>query len=412
MKLAWGKKVSPEFARKAIAVANHIGANPNHFMSGMAFETGETFSPSVRNKQSGATGLIQFMPYTAPKLGTTVEELAAMSAVEQLDYVAAYFKPWRGKLKTVDDFYMAILWPKAVGKPSTYVLFDSATDSKTKKAYLQNKGLDADKDGKVTKAEAAAKVRAKLALGMSARWVADIEDDEPEEIPTPIPPDEMTEADQPAPEPLPIPEGARVSGDPVTWSIQFHLKQLNYYGSRVDGRTGSKTFGAVTQFLTDWDERHGDITPPKTDDDFQQIKAQLDGEIRLAVAEKFIRPVSKERAELDPEVVKEIAPEAATQKKGIIATAIAAITTFFGGLFKAFGDMVGNAWNWVTGAKDALPDAVTDPNSGWVSWALHKVGNIPAELWLILGAGVLTFVAVGLIHSLRKTTDAVKTGLR
>jgi hypothetical protein len=52
---------------------------------------------------------------------------------------------------------MAILWPAAVGKSNDYVLFSSPS-----KAYEQNKGLDLNKDGNITKAEAAAKVRNQL----------------------------------------------------------------------------------------------------------------------------------------------------------------------------------------------------------------------------------------------------------
>lgn len=46
---------------------------------------------------SGATGLIQFMPATAQGMGTTTAALAAMSAVQQLDYVQRYFKPYAAR---------------------------------------------------------------------------------------------------------------------------------------------------------------------------------------------------------------------------------------------------------------------------------------------------------------------------
>jgi hypothetical protein len=53
--------------------------------------------------------------------------------------------------------------PKAVGKPADFALFTKGT-----KAYDQNKGLDVNKDCKVTKAEAVGKVRQNLAEGQSA----------------------------------------------------------------------------------------------------------------------------------------------------------------------------------------------------------------------------------------------------
>lgn len=163
--IAWGRKVSPRFKSKTVLIAAVLGCDPSHLMAAMAFETGETFSPSVRNAKSGATGLIQFMPKTAKALGTTTEALSAMSAEDQLDFVGAYFVPHEGKLGTLADLYMAILWPRAVGRPDATVLFSSPSAT-----YAQNAGLDANRDGQVTKGEAASKVQAKLVRGLSKEW--------------------------------------------------------------------------------------------------------------------------------------------------------------------------------------------------------------------------------------------------
>jgi Transglycosylase SLT domain len=162
-KIAWGSKVSPDFKTKVIKISGNLGIDPNYLMAAMAFESAETFSPSVKNSQSGATGLIQFMPSTATLLGTSTGTLAGMTPETQLDYVEKYFKPHATKLSTLEDLYMAILWPAAIGKSNSEVLF-----SKPSKAYTQNAGLDANKDGKITKEEAAAQVRAKLVKGMAA----------------------------------------------------------------------------------------------------------------------------------------------------------------------------------------------------------------------------------------------------
>lgn len=163
--LAWGKRVSADFKGKVAATATALGCDPNHLMAAMAFETGETFSPSIVNHVSGATGLIQFMPATAKSLGTTTADLAAMPAEQQLDYVAKYFSPYKGRLSALSDVYMVILWPKAVGQGEDYVLFASPSIQ-----YQQNKGLDTDQDGSVTKKEAAAAVQAKLVKGMGAGY--------------------------------------------------------------------------------------------------------------------------------------------------------------------------------------------------------------------------------------------------
>jgi peptidoglycan hydrolase-like protein with peptidoglycan-binding domain len=164
--LAWGKKVDAEFKRKVRAISAGIGCDPNYLMACMAFESGESFSPSMKNMAgSGATGLIQFMPSTAKGLGTTTEALARMTAVQQLDYVERYFKSYPN-VRTIEDVYMAILWPRAIGKPNDYVLFASPT-----KQYKQNSGLDQDRDGKITKFEAAAAVRAKLSKGRTDKFI-------------------------------------------------------------------------------------------------------------------------------------------------------------------------------------------------------------------------------------------------
>jgi hypothetical protein len=164
MRLAWGARVDASFRQKAVAVATNIGCDPSHLMACMAFETGETFSPSVRNPNSSATGLIQFM--TGPdswavEHGYTRERLMSMTPVEQLDVVAEYFEPYRGRLRTLADVYMAILWPKAVGLSDDAIIFGPGS-----RAYLANRGLDLNNDGAVSKSEAAAHVAKKLAKGL------------------------------------------------------------------------------------------------------------------------------------------------------------------------------------------------------------------------------------------------------
>lgn len=159
--LAWGKQVSPEFRGKVVAIAHRLGLDPSTLMAVMAFETGRRFHPATLNRRSGATGLIQFMPRTAAALGTSTKALAAMNALRQLDYVEKYLKSYAGKMTDLPSAYMAVLWPAAVRKPLSHVLFAAPS-----MAYEQNKGLDADKDGKVTKAEAAAKVQRMLVEGM------------------------------------------------------------------------------------------------------------------------------------------------------------------------------------------------------------------------------------------------------
>jgi len=400
MKLAWGGKVSNEFARKAIRIANEFGFPPNDFMSCMAFESAETFSPSIRNPKSSATGLIQFMRDTAKQLGTTVEALARMTAVEQLDYVRKYFLPYKGKLKTIDDLYMAILWPKAVGKPSSYVLFDRDSD-KTTKAYFANKGLDVNQNGQITKGEAAAQPRLKLSRGLKGAFVREIEIDEP----TTFPSEPEDAANDDAPLPIPAPRPRPDGRSSVTADLQRDLKAMNYYTARIDGTYGGRLAGAIAGFLNDWDERDYDLTAPKSADEYEAMRDDLVREVGYAMDEGFKRPVTKERAEADPEIVEEVAPDTIPQKRGVVATAWGAILAFLAGLWDTFSGYLYSAWTWFTGNRDAIPDEAVGTGVSF----LHK---IPPGVWLFVVCGILAFVSFGLIAAVRRTVDDVRTGRR
>lgn len=169
-KIAWGSKVSPVFRERVIWIADTLGCDPSHLMACMHWESGGTFRADIRNAAgSGATGLIQFMPATARALGTTTAALAEMTPEDQLNYVYKYFRPYAGRLRNLGDLYMAILWPKGVGQPDHYVLFDKA---KMPTTFRQNAGLDVNKDGLVTRAECLVKVNERLARGLKPENVA------------------------------------------------------------------------------------------------------------------------------------------------------------------------------------------------------------------------------------------------
>jgi hypothetical protein len=177
--IAWGQKVSAVFRDRVWWIADEItkkqGApfDPNWLMACMAWESGESFSPSKKNMAgSGATGLIQFMPTTATELGQyrkttlTTATLAKMTAEDQLTWVYWYFRMQidrHGPITNLEDCYMAILWPSAIGKPVSAPLWDKNSKPTT---YRQNAGLDVNKDGIITKREAAGKVQAKLDKGI------------------------------------------------------------------------------------------------------------------------------------------------------------------------------------------------------------------------------------------------------
>jgi hypothetical protein len=82
-----------------------------------------------------------------------------MTAVQQLEWVRRYFEPMARRIKTIEDLYMAVIWPAGIDQPNTARVLTGA-------AYLANKGLDKNKNGIITKAEAAAPVIEHLTMGL------------------------------------------------------------------------------------------------------------------------------------------------------------------------------------------------------------------------------------------------------
>lgn len=164
-----------EFQAGVTDMAKRMGVSEDYLYAVMSFETGGTFDPAQKNMAgSGATGLIQFMPSTAEGLGTSTSELAGMTRVQQLEYVEKYLTNAGVKSgASLSDMYMAVLFPAAVGKPENFVLFGQGATipgfGPGSRAYQQNRGLDVNNDGAVTKAEASAKVRGHLPAGAQAR---------------------------------------------------------------------------------------------------------------------------------------------------------------------------------------------------------------------------------------------------
>lgn len=175
--IIFGKVVSPEFKKKVIKISDNLDIDVNYLMAAMAFETGESFSPKKINMDSKAFGLIQFTKIAIEDLSkntghVTKEMLFNMSDVEQLDYVEKYFKLWqkrKGKISNLEDVYMAILCPNAIGKPNDFNIYSK----KDGKSYTQNSALDGSVDnrvdGAITKEEASHLVRKMYEKGKKLR---------------------------------------------------------------------------------------------------------------------------------------------------------------------------------------------------------------------------------------------------
>lgn len=123
-KLYWGKYFTCLERKKIIEISKRLLCDPNHLTSAMALETGGKFDPSLVN-DSGYTGLIQIGGDAARDInrrkGTNITagkngSLKNMTKFEQLTYVEYYLEPFRTKLNTLVDFYLAILMPVDCGK--------------------------------------------------------------------------------------------------------------------------------------------------------------------------------------------------------------------------------------------------------------------------------------------------------
>ena len=132
------KENREEFTEKVNNISNELGIEANWLMFVMWFES--RLNPKAVNPISGATGLIQFMPSTARSLGTTTDVLKRMNNIQQSDYVLAYLRPYKGKMKSWVDVYLAVFYPKAMGKPHFVITSDIV--AKQNKIFDLNKDLD------------------------------------------------------------------------------------------------------------------------------------------------------------------------------------------------------------------------------------------------------------------------------
>lgn len=152
-----------EFINKVVVICSRLGLDPNWLMIVMRFETANTFSPSVRNKDSGAVGLIQFTEKGISGLGVTLAQLAAMTAVEQLDYVEKYLNPYKGKMTDLYNNYLAVFAPAYVGRPDTQKVYASPSS-----AYTANRALDTNNDGVITVGEIKEVIKRYIPAGYSS----------------------------------------------------------------------------------------------------------------------------------------------------------------------------------------------------------------------------------------------------
>lgn len=153
MSLLFISKIPPTlrnaFTTRLQQIAAELGAKPDWLMQVMWSES--RLNPAAVNPISKATGLIQFMPATAKSLGTSVDALKSMTAVQQLEFVRKYFLPYKGKMKSYYDVYAVVFFPALIGKPDTWVLQTARLSPGV--IAKQNPVVNVNKDDKITVAE-------------------------------------------------------------------------------------------------------------------------------------------------------------------------------------------------------------------------------------------------------------------
>lgn len=173
--------VEPSFGSAMKSLAAGLGLDADAILGVMSLESG--LNPQATNPTSKATGLIQWMPATAKALGTTVDLLRGMTAVQQLEYVKRYLAPLRQKIREDEpgDYYMAVFMPAYIGAPRETVLGEKGSQEILKgtgvtkdKIYFQNTakgaigtGLDTNADGKITVGDVMVKNEQRVAAARS-----------------------------------------------------------------------------------------------------------------------------------------------------------------------------------------------------------------------------------------------------
>lgn len=155
------EKLSQADLRAIVSVADSLGWNADWLIAIEKFES--NFDPKARNKFSGATGAIQWMPGpngSAAKLGTSTDALFNMSLAEQQQYVYAYLLPFKNQVHSLEDAYLAVFFPKAIGQPDSYIVGSKEGSDFQQAVYRQNSAFDKLGTGAIRREDIVSTIRA------------------------------------------------------------------------------------------------------------------------------------------------------------------------------------------------------------------------------------------------------------
>lgn len=170
------KDLSDKFFRDLKVIGKDLGIKAEHILAVMQEESGLRPSAGYRDGTNFASGLIQIVDLKGVGFGGTHDEFTKLSAEAQLPYVARFYKPyaslggWNAERLLQVNFVPASL---ARGRSDYTVVVEkggTGYNGQEARFYEINKGLDANRDGKITLSDLKAKLqRAQLAGG--ARWI-------------------------------------------------------------------------------------------------------------------------------------------------------------------------------------------------------------------------------------------------
>lgn len=151
---------------KLTQVANNLGVLPDELRTIIQLESAH--NPKAVNPISGAVGLIQFMPATLKGYNLTPSQVLSMTYDQQLDLVERYLKVYRSRIKSLTDLYLAVFYPRAIGRPTSFVIGSEVSRSRAvligKQNPVFNKGLP------VTIGHVENVLKTKVKRGAVVRW--------------------------------------------------------------------------------------------------------------------------------------------------------------------------------------------------------------------------------------------------
>lgn len=158
-----GRDLSPEFINKVKRIAANLRCDYQDLLALMNSESG--LDPQAVNKSSGATGLIQFTDIAIKDLNQvyglslTKSKIKNMSAIEQLDIVEKFLMLTKKRKFSPSaqlsggDLYALIYLPARASRQTLAVRGEDY--------YEDNKGLDLDGNGVITKEDLNRRIKEK-----------------------------------------------------------------------------------------------------------------------------------------------------------------------------------------------------------------------------------------------------------